>query len=113
MVLTLSHLLYGRGLNLQGIVCPILSFCCLYQVCQDFSFKEEWHYLFEVIMAQIFKMEEVQQLFSFRNVEWNFIPPAINWWGGAYERIKRCVKPCLEKVLCRNAAMGKTASNII
>lgn len=53
-----------------------------------------------------FKMEEVQQLFSFRNVEWNFIPPAINWWGGAYERIKRCVKPCLEKVLCRNAAMG-------
>ena len=46
-----------------------------------------------------FIADETQQFAISKGIKWKFNPPASPWWGGIFERLVRCVKRCLKKVL--------------
>ena len=60
-----------------------------------------------------FRSDETQKFVRSKNVRWSFNPPATPWWGGVYERIIRCVKRCLKKVLGRNTVTYEELQTIL
>ena len=46
-----------------------------------------------------FTAHETQDFASSKGVSWKFNPPASPWWGGVFERLVRCTKRCLKKVI--------------
>ncbi|XP_028397220.1 uncharacterized protein LOC114521030 [Dendronephthya gigantea] len=49
--------------------------------------------------AKTFKGAELRNFIAVKNIRWQFIVERSPWWGGFYERMVRCVKRCLKKVL--------------
>ena len=49
--------------------------------------------------AKTFKSKEVQQFIRNMGVAWKFNLPRSPWWGGFFERMVRCTKSSLKKIL--------------
>ena len=49
--------------------------------------------------GKTFKGPELRNFIALKKIKWRFIVEKSPWWGGFYERMVRCVKRCLKKVL--------------
>lgn len=49
--------------------------------------------------GKTFKGAELKNFIAIKKIKWRFIVEKSPWWGGFYERLVRCVKRCLKKVL--------------
>ncbi|XP_044183283.1 uncharacterized protein LOC122963962 [Acropora millepora] len=50
-------------------------------------------------LSSIFELPEVQNFLLNHKVKWRFNLERAPWWGGFFERMVRCVKRCLKKIL--------------
>ena len=50
-------------------------------------------------LSSIFELPEVQTFLLNHKVKWRFNLERAPWWGGFFERMVRCVKRCLKKIL--------------
>ena len=50
-------------------------------------------------LSSIFELPEVQSFLLNHKVKWRFNLEKAPWWGGFFERMIRCVKRCLKKIL--------------
>ena len=48
--------------------------------------------------GKTFKGAELRNFIAVKKIKWHFVEKS-HWWGGFYERMVRCVKRCLKKVL--------------
>ena len=55
-------------------------------------------------LSSIFELPEVQRFLLNHKVKWKFNLERAPWWGGFFERMVRCVKRCLKKIL-KNAKL--------
>ena len=55
-------------------------------------------------LSSIFELPEVQSFLLNHKVKWRFNLEKAPWWGGFFERMVRCVKRCLKKIL-KNAKL--------
>jgi len=55
-------------------------------------------------LSSIFELPEVQSFLLNHKVKWKFNLERAPWWGGFFERMVRCVKRCLKKIL-KNAKL--------
>ena len=56
------------------------------------------------ILSTVFKLPAVQKFLLDHRITWRFNLERAPWWGGFFERLIRCVKRCLKKIL-RNARL--------
>ena len=52
-------------------------------------------------LTRLFDLAEVQEFLLERRVKWSFNLPKAPWWGGFFERLIKCTKRCLKKMLGR------------
>ena len=55
-------------------------------------------------LSSIFELPEVQRFLLNHKVKWKFNLERAPWWDGFFERMVRCVKRCLKKIL-KNAKL--------
>ena len=55
-------------------------------------------------LSTVFKLPAVQKFLLDHRITWRFNLERAPWWGGFFERLIRCVKRCLKKIL-RNARL--------
>ena len=46
-----------------------------------------------------FVVDDTQHFVLSHGIKWHYNPPTSPWWGGLFERLIRCVKQCLKKVI--------------
>ena len=56
------------------------------------------------LLLSLFELPEVQSLLLNHKIKWRFNLELAPWWGGFFERMIRCVKRCLKKIL-KNAKL--------
>ena len=55
-------------------------------------------------LSSLFELPEVQDLLLNHKIKWRFNLELAPWWGGFFERMTRCVRRCLKKIL-KNAKL--------
>ena len=50
-------------------------------------------------LSRLFDIPGVQQFLAEKRVMWSFQLPRAPWWGGFFERLIKCAKRCLKKIL--------------
>ena len=55
-------------------------------------------------LSTVFELPAVQKFLLDHRITWRFNLERAPWWGGFFERLIRCVKRCLKKIL-RNARL--------
>ena len=83
------------------------------EVHQDSVIEKELHHLHFSDDGTNFTSEETQQFVRSRNIKWNFNPPTMPWWRGAYERVIESVNLCWKKALCRTTVRYEKLRTIL
>ena len=52
-------------------------------------------------LSRLFDLQDVQTFLANERVSWNFNLERAPWWGGFFERMIKCTKRCLKKILRR------------
>ena len=50
-------------------------------------------------IARLLKENEIQKFLGVKRISWKFNLARAPWWGGFFERMIKCVKRCLKKIL--------------
>lgn len=50
-------------------------------------------------IARVLRQPEVKKFLSLKRITWKFNLARAPWWGGFFERMIKCVKRCLKKIL--------------
>ena len=50
-------------------------------------------------LVALFELQEVVEFMNDKGIKWDFNLPKAPWWEGFFERLVKCTKRCLKKIL--------------
>ena len=50
-------------------------------------------------LVALFELQEVVEFMNDKGIKWDFNLPKAPWWGGFFERLVKCTKRCIKKIL--------------